>query len=332
MTMRAPPLAMSALSHLKSVVKGQFDFTPVLRAPSSFLRNLTNAVGHNLSAYEEWLRQAAGRFADELESRPERLESIAQRSSRWMAKGLVADLPSAGVWLEYFRAVEREFPGAAVLANARAIVGLAGREDERFTQLLARIPAPTRGLAVDDEEHARRELDWLGKVIEGVFAPGALDALSFVESVRTGKALFRMEARGGRFDQVVESLRTAPAAPSLDSDLFRVRNAIEHDSFQVSERSFTLLGKKGKADWSKELAFGDIHGEGQKVLLTAAAIALSLHVVMIENAPALLLNPPMVKLLVAALRGADTKPFDAEAEAAFIGHLRETLAQIDRIN
>lgn len=323
---------MTAMSHLRSVVADRFDFTPVLRAPSSYLRSLTNAVGQNLSEYEGWLRQAAARFADELESRPECLRSIAERSSRWMAKGLVVDLPEARVWLEYFRAVERELPGSVVLANARAIVCLAGREDERFTQLLARIPAPSRNDAALDEEHARRELDWLAKVIEGVFVPGALDALSFVESVRTGKGLFRIQAHGGRYEQVLESLRTAPVSPSLDADLFRVRNAIEHGSFEVSERSVTLFNQKGKPDWSKEIPFDRIRVEGQNVLLTAAAIALSLHVVMVESAPALLLSPPMVRLLVAAMRGANTKPFDRDAEAAFLAHLRETLIQVDRVS
>jgi hypothetical protein len=325
-----PSVANAALRQLKSLVASQVDVTPLLRAPSSHLRKLTNTIGQNLPEVEEWLRQLGGRLADELESRPERLLSLACRSSRWMAKGLVADLPRTREWLDYFRAVERALPGAVVLANARATVRLAGRDDERFTQLLARIPPPPRG-ECSGEEYARRELDWLGKVIEGVFAPGALDALSFVESLRTGKAFFRMEARGGQYEQVIESLRTAPVSPSLDGDLFRIRNAIEHDSFQVSEASFVLSGKKGKSDWVREIAFEYIGPKGQDVLLTAAAIALSMHVVMIESAPALILHPAMVKVLVAALRGLDTKAFNAEAEAAFTSHLRETLLQLERI-
>lgn len=329
--MRVPALVSAALRHLKSVIDGQVDVTPFLRAPSGYLRRLTSVVGQTIAEHEVWFLHLAGRLADELESRPERLLSISKRSTKWMARDLVADLPLAGAWLEYFRAVERELPGAVVLATARAIVRLAGVQDERFPQFLSRIPAPLRGEGVSAEEHARRELDWLGKVIEGVFAPVALDALSFVESLRTGKAIFRQEARGARYEQLIESLKTAACSATLDGDLFRIRNAIEHDSFQASERSFVLIGRKGKTDWSHVIAFEHIGLKGRDVLFTTAAIALSMYVVMLESAPALLLNPAIVNLLTAALRGLDTAPFDSDAEAAFMAHLHKTLLQVERV-
>ena len=68
------------------------------------------------------------------------------------------------------------------------------------------------------------------------------------------------------------------------------------------------------------------------MLFIAADIALSMQVVMLEGAPALLLQPEILKVLKAALRGQDATPHDAAATTAFNQYLRLTWRQLESLS
>jgi|GEM_PF-4145546 hypothetical protein len=328
--MNSSKILSGVLNDLKKAVFDRFDLLSVLRSPTTHLERFASVLGSALKTHDWAIRELSVRLAARLECGPEVLAALVKSEAARMAEGLVRARPQALPWLEYFRSVERQFPGAIVLAHTRAIVQLAGLDDDRLPQVLARIPMPRRVEKATAEERNRQDLDWLAKVIEGVFAPVGLEAIVFVESLRTGKQL--SQVRGAQFDKVLESLRSAPGSPSLDGDLFRIRNAIEHNTFSRQEGSFRLRSKKGKLPWSLEIPFTSIRGKGTEVLMSAADIALSMQVVMLESAPALILQPEILKVLIAALRGQDAMPHDAAATTAFNQYLRLTWGQLRTVS
>jgi hypothetical protein len=297
----------------------------------------------------DWLREprasarAAGAFIEKTLGLNEgRVYELTQRIADWIERegvagvrrhlesnaatdeaALVSQLPELADWLAHFRRAEAETPGVMMAASAANLIRLATASSGRLLDAIGRYLPPRLSPDAKPEERQRTETGWVAEVAEHAFALLAVEPVAWVESIRTGKALYRNKNWGNQLNQTNDELRAAHA-PLLFADAAVLRNGAEHSGCLLPDDELgtqTFVTKSGEVS----VLNASLLDRGRAMWRQALVVQLALFQVGIESQKELFLQRDVLDAFVASLR---QRPDEAARWDALKPRLERALAKL----